>query len=47
MAIVTPVASILGAVILGSARQRYSRTIAMPDHVAQLPLEHKGDLSEA
>ena len=47
MAIVTPVASILGAVILGSARQRYSRTIAMPDHVAQSPPEHKGDLSEA
>jgi hypothetical protein len=47
MAIVTPIASVLGAVILASARQRYSRTIAMPDHVAQSPLGRKGDLSEA
>jgi len=47
MAIVTPIASILGAVILASARQRYSRTIAMPDHVAQSAPGPKGDLSKA
>jgi hypothetical protein len=47
MAIVMPLASLLGAIILGSAQRRYARTTAPPEQIAQPVLGHEADLSEA